>query len=114
MKKKKLVKKRNIIIVWQLNGIIIILTNYEIDRQQKNSMLKRKLLLFELTFFRIFILLFNRDMGIIRDIARKNYTMYCVQENLLDLKATQMAQKKLMDDIEEFKEVYFVHCLNQI
>lgn len=46
-------------------------------------------------------------MGIIRDIARKNYTIYCVQENLLDLKATQMAQKKLMDDIEEFKEVKF-------
>lgn len=38
-------------------------------------------------------------------MVRKNFLMYYAQENLFDLKAKQMAENRLMDDVEHFDEV---------
>lgn len=43
----------------------------------------------------------------IKDIARRNYILYYVQENLLDLRAQQIAEQKLMDEVEDFEKVLF-------
>ena len=50
---------------------------------------------------------FFRDILVIRDIVRKTYMMYYAQENLLHLKGRQVAENRLMNDIEAFGKVCF-------
>lgn len=51
-----------------------------------------------------FILIFS-DILKLREIVRKKFLMYYAQENLFDLKARQMAENRIMDDVEQFNEV---------
>lgn len=41
----------------------------------------------------------------LQQIARRNFNLYYIQENLIELKAKQIAENKLMDEAEEFAEV---------
>ena len=50
-------------------------------------------------------ILFNRDILTLREIAKKNYIMYYVQENLLDLQGQQQQEQQLMDNVETFQKV---------
>lgn len=46
-----------------------------------------------------------RDILKLREMVRKNFLMYYAQENLFDLKARQVAEDRLMDDVEYFARV---------
>lgn len=46
-----------------------------------------------------------RDILKLREMVRKNFLMYYAQENLFDLKARQMAENRLMDEVEFFAMV---------
>lgn len=41
----------------------------------------------------------------LQQIARRNFNLYYIQENLIELKAKQVAENKLMDEAEDFAEV---------
>lgn len=41
----------------------------------------------------------------LQQIARRNFNLYYIQENLIELKAKQTAENKLMNEAEEFAEV---------
>lgn len=68
-------------------------------------MLKRKI---ESIF--IFMLTKNNflsDIMTVQQIARRNFNLYYIQENLIELKAKQIAENKLMNEAEEFAEVRY-------
>ncbi|KAG4073788.1 hypothetical protein HA402_001012 [Bradysia odoriphaga] len=41
----------------------------------------------------------------LQQIARRNFNLYYIQENLIELKAKKIAENKLMDEAEEFAEL---------
>lgn len=45
------------------------------------------------------------DIMTLQQIARRNFNLYYIQENLIELKAKQIAENKLMNEAEEFAEV---------
>lgn len=50
----------------------------------------------------------------LQQIARRNFNLYYIQENLIELKAKQIAENQLMNEAEEFAEVQttlFSHSL---
>lgn len=48
---------------------------------------------------------FVSDIMTLQQIARRNFNLYYIQENLIELKAKQIAENKLMNEAEEFAEV---------
>ncbi|KAJ6643216.1 hypothetical protein Bhyg_08173 [Pseudolycoriella hygida] len=45
------------------------------------------------------------DIITLQQIARRNFNLYYIQENLIELKAKQIAENKLMNEAEEFAEL---------
>lgn len=49
------------------------------------------------------------DVLAIREITRRNYIMYNVQENLMDMQEVQRKESEYMDEIEKFQQL----CVGQ-